>query len=307
MSQTETLMLVALGFALALILVLLLGRLIWNMAMSVGARRQAKLVPVKILDLQADRDRLRAEHAMMARKVELRLDEIKIRMTEQMAEVSRNRNRVQSLLQEMERRDESIRNRDREVGSLRAHLEVDRADLSAYESAVTRLTNEVAAKEAQINKLAAANNKVMATLREKNALISRLSLELRTTSGSLPAMPHPELADVVGENHILQRVAELTSISTKMVEERSEPVAIIPITPPVDSALSIEPPNHQAELDQKLAETERQSQAMADELKALDEMLAASLEPATKNQPKKPGAMANVISLAQRIRALQSG
>jgi hypothetical protein len=70
MSPTETLMLIGLGFALALVLVLLVGRGIWNMAMRLGARRHAKQIPTAMLELQADRDRLRAEHAMMSRKLE---------------------------------------------------------------------------------------------------------------------------------------------------------------------------------------------------------------------------------------------
>ena len=56
MSLTETLMLVALGFALALIIVMLVGRGVWSMAMRIGARRQSKQVPTMMLELQADRE-----------------------------------------------------------------------------------------------------------------------------------------------------------------------------------------------------------------------------------------------------------
>jgi hypothetical protein len=105
---------------------------------------------------------------------------------------------------------------------------------------------------------------------------------------------------------LLQRVAELTSISSQMAQQRDSGNAAY--TVPVDlkeisaTSKSVETPRRQASLDSQLAETERESQAMAEQLKALDAMINP---PPAPEAPKKSGAMANVISLAQRIRALQ--
>ena len=123
MSLTETLMLVALGFALALLMVLLFGRGFWAIATNFGARRKAKNIPIQMLELQADRDRLHAEHAIMARQLELRLEDIKARMTEQMAEVSRSRNRMQTLIEQLETSEATVANRDREIAGLMAQVE----------------------------------------------------------------------------------------------------------------------------------------------------------------------------------------
>jgi len=54
MSQTETLLLFALGFSLAALIALFLGRMVWALAVRVGARRTRKQVPTTLAGLQAD-------------------------------------------------------------------------------------------------------------------------------------------------------------------------------------------------------------------------------------------------------------
>ena len=115
-------MLIVLGFAIATFMALIVGRLAWKLAVRVGARRVQRNVPVTVVDLQNDRDRLRAEQAILARKIEVRLDEMKLRMAEQSAEVTRNRNRVETLMQQITDRELTIAERDAEVASLSSKI-----------------------------------------------------------------------------------------------------------------------------------------------------------------------------------------
>ena len=167
-------MLVALGFALGLLVVLLVGRGFWNMAVKLGASRGAKQIPVAMLELQADRDRLRAEHAMMSRKLELRLEDIKMRMTEQMAEVSRNRNRVQSLSQDLTTRDESLELRQQEIIHLNSQIEVQKADLASCSDTIKRLTDENKTLDVENHRLSSKLGEVSVSLKQKNVLVNNL-------------------------------------------------------------------------------------------------------------------------------------
>jgi predicted phage tail protein len=97
MSQTETLLLFVLGFCVALLLVMLFGRAIWVAIGRWSGWRQKRGLPKMILDLQAERDSLRAEKAMLAKRVESAAADLKMRMAETMAESARNRNRVLDL------------------------------------------------------------------------------------------------------------------------------------------------------------------------------------------------------------------
>lgn len=298
-------MLIALGSALALVIVLLIGRALWSMAMRLGAKRQAKNVPVQMLELQADRDRLRAEHAMMARKLELRLEDIKSRVTEQMAEVSRHRNRVQTMLADIERKDETLKIRDREVSALHAQRDIHKAELAASSETIEKLSAAATKTEAVLTNQAHLIAQLSANLRDKNSLVSNLGSELQAALRLNNTGPQIAAINTPPENRLMQRVAELTSISSQMVQQREgNPMiahAIVDLNNVSATGKSVETPSRQASLDQRLAETERQANAMAEQLKALDEMM----NPPAPEPPKKSGAMANVISLAQRIRALQ--
>ena len=304
MSQTETLMLVALGFVLALIVALLFGRAIWNVAIALGARRNSKNVPVQMLELQADRDRLRAEHAMMSRKLELRLEDIKARMTEQMAEVSRSRNRVQSLAQQLDERESTLSIRDREVAALSSQVELQRNEIDTGASILSRLTTDNATKDIEIAKLSHTVSQLTLNLREKNGMVSRLSEELQTSLRNNAPISTDNTNSDNGEDRIKRRIAELTTISAQLSEQHSHNTQTIGTTG--SNIFALDPPSRQSALNDRMADTEREAEAMTLELKSLDVILdqrtkVAPSEPA----PAKTGARANIISLAQRIRALQ--
>ena len=72
MAQVEIIMYVALGFAAAALIALLLGRVVWTLAIGIGRRRaQRTAATPQVAQLQAERNQLRAEQAMLARKVEV--------------------------------------------------------------------------------------------------------------------------------------------------------------------------------------------------------------------------------------------
>ena len=315
MSQTETLLVLALGSALTFVFFLLFGRIFWNIAMAAGARRRAKDIPVEMLNLQADRDRLRAEHALMARKLELKLDDIKIRMTEQMAEVSRNRNRVQGLLQDIEHRNDDIKKRQRENDALSTQLQIKDAEFDAAQRTIEELNADAARHSKEMTRLQDAMHKLGATLRNKDALVGQLNGELRELlalppSPSTPVQPDPM---TTVEDRLRRRVAELTSISADI--SRGDTASDVSATLP-ESAAAVSMPDatsaarqREEVIQKKMAEAEHQTEEMQKELRALDELLANTTpsEEAPLAAPKKQGAMANVVSLAQRIRALQQG
>jgi vacuolar-type H+-ATPase subunit I/STV1 len=108
MSQTETLLLFVLGFFACLFVVLLFSRGIFSVLGKLSGWRAARKVPAAIRELQAERDGLKAEKAMMAQRLEASITDMKMRMAEQMAEVSRNRNRLLDMSQTLKERESTI-------------------------------------------------------------------------------------------------------------------------------------------------------------------------------------------------------
>lgn len=298
-------MLVALGFVLCALVVLLSGRAFWNLAVRLGASRNAKQIPMAMLELQADRDRLRVEHAMMARKLELRLQDIKLRMTEQMAEVSRSRNRVQNLVQDIASKTESLGARDKEMERLNAQLATYQADLVSCTETIKHLTATNLTLEEDNRKLTGKLADAHSTLKLINPADSKWVEQLGTGTSPL-AVVSDQPREKTAEDRIKQRIHELTNLSVEMSTRTEQPSKSVP------AAQDLTIP--QVSLDEKLAEAEREANAMTEELRSLDKMLQA-VTPApnetavkvTTDEQEKSGPVANVISLAQRIKALQFG
>ena len=299
---------VALGFVLCALLVLLTGRIFWNLAMRLGASRNTKQIPIAMLELQADRDRLRAEHAIMSRKLELRLDDIKMRMTEQMAEVSRSRNRVQSLVEDIAEKNASLQAQQRSIESLNSQVQSYSADLVSCTETIKHLTSENETLVAEKRQLSSKLAEVTSTLKMMNTVENRRVNEGVPSSGLSSAFLG-KAGENTAEDRIKQRIVELTNLSVEMNSGTAGT--------PAEAQPEIAPPRPLT-LDQKLADAEHEAKAMTEELRALDLLLqpptAPSPEATEKTseqkanaEPAKSGAMANVISLAQRIKALQLG
>jgi DNA repair exonuclease SbcCD ATPase subunit len=146
MSQTETILLIVLGFSLASLIALFMARALWSAALRVGARRMQRQVPSSLVGLQTERDRLRAEYAMLSQRLGARLETAKLQMAEHMAEVSRHRNRLHEL-EELEanrgadNRRLAARVQELEIAlaEARAREEALRRDLAARDEALARV------------------------------------------------------------------------------------------------------------------------------------------------------------------------
>ncbi|MEI7598335.1 MAG: hypothetical protein WCJ41_03330 [Aestuariivirga sp.] len=146
MSQTETILLIVLGFSLATLIALFMARGLWTAGIKVGARRMQRQVPSSLVGLQTERDRLRAEYAMLSQRLGARLEATKTQMVEQMAEVSRHRNRLHELEAletsrgaENRRLAERITELEYSLAQSRTNEHDLRRDLAAGEDALARL------------------------------------------------------------------------------------------------------------------------------------------------------------------------
>src|SRR4029078_4274328 len=153
MSQTETLMLVVLGIALASFLALVIGRVLWRVSRRLYRRQQDKLVPTVVAELRADRDRLRAELAMRSRRLEVRLDDMKAKLVQHMAEVMRHRNRIELMSQELAKRANVLSQGEAKSKGMREQLSPLEAELAARTQTVQALEEAIHGRDEDIARL----------------------------------------------------------------------------------------------------------------------------------------------------------
>ena len=153
MFQTETLLLVVLGFSLATLIALFVGRLLWSMAIRIGSRRMQRQIPSTTGELHTERDRLRAEYALLSQKLGARLESSRMKMAEQMAEVTRTRNRIETLVAEINDKDATHAAREQEVLGLRARVSEQETAFAEAQSAIAELRLELDGKANEIRNL----------------------------------------------------------------------------------------------------------------------------------------------------------
>lgn len=280
MSQTETTLLVVLGFSLAALLALFIGRFVWSLGLRLGARRMQKQVPSTLVGLQTERDRLRAEYAMLSQRMGSRLESIKLQMAEHMAEVTRHRNRLEMLSAEISAKDASLAAASSETASLRERISTLEVEAASGASDVLALRTEIGTRDAEIASLRA----------------SQIELQSNLLSGKPPEVIDWTPEATTSQDRLKRRIDELTSLSRSMSGNQQ----------PLDVALASDPDPLMIE---KLTEAARETADLQKELERLDaewskRLAEISPAPAVSNDDR-PGAVANVVSLANRIRSLK--
>ena len=297
MSQVETIMLVALGFAVAALIALFLGRFAWVFALRLGKKRMQRAAPSTIAELQADRDRLRAEYAMLSRKLELRMNDLKIKLAEQMAEVSRNRNRIDHLITELRSRDTQLTQRDAELQSLRMQLTPLETELSARTATVQNLKEQLRGRDEEIQKLSQTLEKLRTEISERNRQVAAMKKDiadrqasdgLATDALSAQDRLQKRIDDLMSlsrqietqRRHLNQQKDEFESLKSELINQK------LADTGASDAGMSSAAAGDNAmtnldhgsrELERQLSAAERETAELESELKKLDENFNAKL------------------------------
>jgi hypothetical protein len=192
MSQTETLLLFVLGACVTLFVVLLFGRSVWALMGTWTGWRETRLVPAAIRELQAERDGLKAEKAMMAQKLEASFNDMKMRMAEQMAEVSRNRNRMLDMTQTVKEREDTIEHLKSQMMNLDATNKSLQLQIEENVKSINLAYAKVAQREDEYAKMQAVLKESQNTLMMRDERIKNLQDETRAlreiTVSSVPSV-----------------------------------------------------------------------------------------------------------------------
>lgn len=109
MISIQSAMLVVLGFLSASLLALLIAPLFWSRAVRLTTRRIKDTMPISDVEIRADKDRIRAEYAIKVHKLESEIESVRLSAARQQIEINR--------------RDASVNELEREVDHLKVNLE----------------------------------------------------------------------------------------------------------------------------------------------------------------------------------------
>jgi hypothetical protein len=118
----ETAMFVAAGFLAASLLALILAPVQWRRAVRLTEQRVRSLTPLSMAEIQADKDRLRAEHAQVLRRVENALEKAKEENALRRAELVRTSEMAKLRAAEALTSAQTVADFEEEMGELRQNL-----------------------------------------------------------------------------------------------------------------------------------------------------------------------------------------
>lgn len=166
----EQIMFFALGFLLASLFAIAIIPSVWKRAVRLTKRRIEAATPITMAEFRADKDQMRAEFALLTRRLERNIETLRTRLTEQLGElnVAKNelaiavaeRNKHVALTTELEERSEvnstrvlelekhvadlanQLRSRDRDLEDLSALINTDeKPEKGTAKSAISSIRN----------------------------------------------------------------------------------------------------------------------------------------------------------------------
>lgn len=147
----------ALGLFMAGVLALLVMPAIWRRTARLTRQRIESSVPMTLAEIQADKDQIRAEFAMTARRLEMTADRLRDKTTEQVIDINQKRAEIVRLSNDRDDKAKAIE----ELEARAAGLE---SDLKSAEDRLAKANERIGQQET--------------TIAEHQAELARLRLEL---------------------------------------------------------------------------------------------------------------------------------
>jgi chromosome segregation ATPase len=201
----EPIMYLAIGFLVSMLCGLMIVPLVHNRAVRLTTRRLEAATPLSMAEIQADKDQLRAEFAMSARRLEMSVDQLKNKTTSQLAELGKKSDAINRMKIELGEKNATIfalEAREKAVKEqLRATEEEFNAKIEALRAAEQALTDKQG-ELARIN-TELSDRSMMAESRQVELLAVRAQIE--------------ELKARVGDAE-----REFSATQTRLAQERTE-------------------------------------------------------------------------------------
>ena len=149
----ESIMYFGIGFLASAWLGLLFIPVVHNRAVRLTMKRLEASTPLSITEIRADKDQLRAEFAMSARRLEMRNEKLKAQTTTQLAELGKKTDIINQFKKELAEKkvtNVALEARDR---TLRDQLRASEKDNQIKSRALSEAERVLAEKEAELTKL----------------------------------------------------------------------------------------------------------------------------------------------------------
>jgi chromosome segregation ATPase len=201
----EPIMYLAIGFLVSMLCGLMIVPLVHNRAVRLTTRRLEAATPLSMAEIQADKDQLRAEFAMSARRLEMSVDQLKNKTTSQLAELGKKSDAINRMKIELGEKNATI-------FSLEAREKAIKEQLRATEEEFNTKTEALRAAEQALTNKQGELAKINAELSDRSMMAESRQVELVAVRAQID-----ELKGRVGDAE-----KEFATTKARLAHERSE-------------------------------------------------------------------------------------
>jgi chromosome segregation ATPase len=203
--MVEPIMYLAIGFLVSMLFGLMIVPLVHNRAVRLTTKRMEAATPLSMAEIQADKDQLRAEFAMSARRLEMSVDQLKHKTTSQLAELGKKSDAINRMKLELGEKNATIFSFEAREKAVKEQLRATEEEFAAKTEALR--TAEQALNDKQ-NELA----KLNADLSDRSMMAESRQVELLAVRAQID-----ELKNRVGDAE-----KEFSTTQARLQQERSE-------------------------------------------------------------------------------------
>lgn len=151
--MVEPIMYFAIGFLVSTLLGLAIVPLVHNRAVRLTTRRLEAATPLSMAEIQADKDQLRAEFAMSARRLEMSVDQLKAKTTTQLAELGKKSEAINRMKFELGEKNATIFQLEAREKSVKEQLRVTEEEFAVKTTSLREAEQSLTNKQNELAKL----------------------------------------------------------------------------------------------------------------------------------------------------------
>src|SRR6202048_651396 len=151
----EPIMYLAIGFLVSMLFGLMIVPLVHNRAVRLTTRRMEAATPLSMAEIQADKDQLRAEFAMSARRLEMNVDQLKNKTTSQLAELGKKSDAINRMKIELGEKNATIFSLEAREKAVKEQLRTTEEEFAAKTEALRTAETVLRDKQSELARLSA--------------------------------------------------------------------------------------------------------------------------------------------------------
>jgi chromosome segregation ATPase len=149
----EPIMYLAIGFLVSMLFGLMIVPLVHNRAVRLTTRRMEAATPLSMAEIQADKDQLRAEFAMSARRLEMSVDQLKNKTTSQLAELGKKSDAINRMKLELGEKNATIFSLEARERAFKDQLRATEEEFSTKTESLRDAEKALKDKQSELAKL----------------------------------------------------------------------------------------------------------------------------------------------------------